>query len=181
VSLAQLLRVLAEELLPARARWGPGRGADGQVATVQPGDLAGLGRAYARHRQHERALDCYEAALERLAPGHGRDLQDRVAADRAWVLARMGRREEAAGAWEAVALDGGPLAALAWIQVAKAREHLDRDLRRALDAAQRAEALAARARLFGTPDRIVERDVGRRLVRLRRLVSAERGRCRAFA
>jgi tetratricopeptide (TPR) repeat protein len=173
VSLALLLRVLNDELLPARARWGAGRGPgpSGVDEVVQPGDLAGLGRAYARHRRHDDALGCYEAALERLAPWHGRDLQDRVAADRARVLARMGRKAEAAGAWEAVALDGGPLAALAWIQVAKAREHLDRDPRRALDAAQRAEALAARARLFGMPDRIVERDVGRRLVRLRRLLA----------
>ncbi len=178
VSLALLLRVLSEELLPARTRWGAGRGPGpaGEDALVQPGDLAGLGRAYARHKRHEDALGCYEAALERLAPWHGRDLQDRVAVDRARVLARMGRREEAAGAWEAVALDGGPLAALAWIQVAKAREHLGRDVARALDAAQRAEALAARVRLFGMPDRIVERDLGKRLARLRRLVAADRER-----
>ena len=181
VSLALLLRVLADELLPTRTRWGAGRslGPAGEHELVQPGDLAGLGRAYARHKRHADALDCYEAALERLAPWHGRDLQDRVAADRARVLARMGRREEAAGAWEAVALDAGPMAALAWIQVAKAREHLGRDPLRALDAAQRAEALAARARLFGLPDRIVERDVGKRLARLRRLVATERERGRA--
>jgi len=183
VSLALLLRVLSEELLPARTRWGAGRGPGpaGEDALVQPGDLAGLGRAYARHRRPEDALDCYEAALERLAPWHGRDLQDRVAADRARVLARMGRKQEAAGAWEAVALDGGPLAALAWIQVAKAREHLLRDPARALDAAQRAEAIAARTRLFGQPDRIVERDVSKRLARLRSLVAAERERRRPIA
>jgi len=183
VSLALLLRVLAEELLPARMRWGAGRGPGpaGEDALVQPGDLAGLGRAYARTKRHGDALGCYEAALERLAPWHGREIQDRVSADRARVLARMGRREEAAGAWEAVALDGGPLAALAWIQVAKAREHLGRDVARALDAAQRAEALAARARLFGMPDRIVERDVGKRLVRLRRLVATDRERTRLNA
>lgn len=180
VSLALLLRVLSEEVLPARRAGRPGglRAAGATEATVQPGDLAGLGRAYARHRRHEDALACFEAALERLAPWHGRDLQDRVAADRARVLARMGRRQEAAGAWEAVALDGGPLSALAWIQVAKAREHLDRDPRRALDAAQRAEALAARARLFGMPDRIVERDVGRRLARLRRAAQDARDKRR---
>jgi tetratricopeptide (TPR) repeat protein len=174
VSLALLLRALAEELLPARRAWAGGTGAVATSPSVEPGDLAGLGRAYARHRRHEEARGCFEAALERLAPWHGRELQDRVAADRARVLARMGRREEAAGAWEAVALDGGPLAALAWIQVAKAREHQLKDVVRALDAAQRAEALAARARLFGMPDRIVERDVGTRLQRLRRLVAAAR-------
>lgn len=174
VSLALLLRVLAEELLPARDRWGAGAGPGpmGEDAIVQPGDLAGLGGSFARHRRHEEALDCYEAALERLAPWHSRELQDRIAVDRARVLARLGRKEEAAGAWEAVALDGGPLAALAWIAVAKAREHLFRDPRRALDAAQRAEALAARSRLFGMPDRVVERDVGKRIARLRRTLAA---------
>jgi hypothetical protein len=171
LSLALLLRVIAEELLPsrhvrARAAVPPTAG-----AVVQPGDLAGLGRAFARRRRDGDALTCYDAALERLAPWHGRDLQDRIGVDRARALARLGRRSEAAGAWEAVALDGGPLAALAWVQVAKAREHGERDPLGALDAARRAEALAARSRLFGLPDRLVERDLARRIARLRRLVA----------
>jgi hypothetical protein len=87
------------------------------------------------------------------------------------VLSRLGRHEEAASAWEAVALDGGPGAALAWIQVAKTREHRLRDPVAALQAASKAEALAARRRLLGSPDRVVERDLLTRLPRLRRLAS----------
>jgi hypothetical protein len=91
-------------------------------------------------------------------------------------LARLGRPEEAAAAWEAVALDGGPGAALAWIQVAKAREHAQRDRAAALKAALMAEAIAARRRLLGDPDRLVERDLVRRLPRLRRLLAGPRAR-----
>ena len=157
VSLALLLRVLAEDVLPA----GVG---------VEPGDLAGLGRAYARRRRFTEALGCYDSALERLPPWRQRDLQDRLSVDRARMLARLGRTADAASAWEAVALDGGPMAALAWIQVAKSREHRAHDPRTALQAARRAEVLAARARLRGERDRVVERDLPRRLMRLRRMV-----------
>jgi tetratricopeptide (TPR) repeat protein len=165
VSLAQLLHTIAGVLLPAR-RLEPGEAAD----RVHPGDIAGLGRAYARRNRHEDALACFEAALERLwAPWMERELQDRVAIDRARVLTRLGRLDEAASAWEAVAMDGGPGAALAWVQVAKMREHALKDPGAALQAALRAEALAARRRLLGNPDRVVERDLLGRLSRLRRL------------
>jgi uncharacterized protein YprB with RNaseH-like and TPR domain len=157
VSLALLLRVLAEDVLPARE-------------DVDAGDLAGLGRAYARRRRFGEALACYDSALERLAPWRQRDLQDRLSVDRARMLARLGRAADAASAWEAVALDGGPLAALAWIQVAKGREHRTRDPHAALQAARRAEVLAARSRMRGERDRIVERDLPRRIARLRRLL-----------
>jgi hypothetical protein len=173
LSLALLLRVVAEELLPSRHIRARTADPPSPEVVVQPGDLAGLGRAFARRRRDADALTCYDAALERLAPWHGRDLQDRIGVDRARALARLGRRAEATGAWEAVALDGGPLAALAWVQVAKAREHGARDPRGALDAARRAEALAARSRLFGLPDRLVERDLTRRIARLRRLVARQ--------
>ena len=162
VSLALLLRILAEEVLPAGDN-------------VDAGDLAGLGRAYARRRRFDEALACYDSALERLAPWHQRDLQDRVSVDRARMLARLGRADDAASAWEAVALDGGPLSALAWIQVAKGREHRARDPRAALQAARRAELLAARSRFRGERDRVVERDLPRRLSRLRRLVGDAAG------
>jgi hypothetical protein len=172
VSLAQLLHAITGALLPAR-RSEPTEAAD----RVHPGDIAGLGRAYARRRRHEEALACFEASLERLwAPWMERELQDQVAIDRARVLTRLGRSEEAASAWEAVALDGGPGAALAWVQVAKTREHALKDPGAALHAALRAEALAARRRLLGSPDRVVERDLLRRLPRLRRLTAMRPGR-----
>jgi hypothetical protein len=67
------------------------------------------------------------------------------------------------------------MAALAWVQVAKHREHDGRDPAAALTATQRARSLAERSRLFGHPDRVVERDLPRRVARLRRVLAARPG------
>jgi uncharacterized protein YprB with RNaseH-like and TPR domain len=161
VSMALLLRVLAEELAPA------GR-AGNAPSSVHPGDLGGLGRAYARRRRHEEAVACFDSALERLThPWETRSYAD-IAVDRARALTRLGRRAEAEGAWHAIALEGGPRAAQAWLHVAKHREHDAADFRAALAATDRARALAERGRLFGRRDRLVERDLGTRVPRLRR-------------
>ncbi|MFN8520028.1 MAG: ribonuclease H-like domain-containing protein [Chloroflexota bacterium] len=161
LSLALLLRLLAHEVLPAR------HGIDG--LRVPPRDLMGLGRLYARRGRHQDALDCYERALGHLVlPWHQRELQTQLGRERARALGRLGRREEARSAWEAVALDGGPAAPHAWIQVAKWLEHGARDLAGATRAARRAEALAARLRFVGQPQPGVERDLARRLARLGR-------------
>ncbi len=163
VSLALLLRLLAQEVLPEL----DGRASGG---AVQARDLAGLGRLYARRGRADAALSCFDQALERLAnPGRDRDAQSVVAADRARALGRLGRRAEAASAWEAVALDGGPLAPIAWIAVAKSLEHATRDPVAALRAARRADTLAFRLRFLGQPQPHVERDLARRLPRLLRL------------
>ena len=161
VSMALLLRVLARELAPV--------GRTGRSpSTVHPGDLGGLGRAYARRRRHEEALACFDSALERLrGPWEAQHFED-IAVDRARTLTRLGRRTEAEGAWQAIALDGGPRAAYAWLHVAKHREHDAQDFRAALAATERARALAERARLFGRRDRLVERDLAPRVPRLRR-------------
>ncbi len=166
VSLALLLRVLAHDVLPARA-------SGGRSVTVAPRDIAGLGRLYARRGRSLEALDCFERALERLAlPWRDRDLQSALAADRARALGRLGRRSDAASAWEAVALDGGSVAPAAWIAVAKSREHVSHDPAGALAAARRADALASRFRLLGQSQPGVERDLARRLPRLIRLVES---------
>ncbi len=155
--------VLAHDVLPER----DGRAAGG---AVEPRDLAGLGRLYARRGRATEALACFDQALERLAvPWRDRETQSAVAADRARALGRLGRRAEAAEAWEAVALDGGPLAPVAWIAVAKSLEHAARDPVAALVAARRADTLAFRARFLGQPQPHVERDLARRLPRLLRL------------
>jgi hypothetical protein len=161
LSLALLLRVLAHEVLPAR-RPSAGR-------AVPPRDLMGLGRLYGRKGRHEDALQCFETALERLVvPWQQRELQAHLGRERARTLGRLGRREEARSAWEAVALEGGPSAPHAWIQVAKWLEHGARDIPAATRAARRAEALAARLRFIGEPQPGVERDLVRRLGRLAR-------------
>jgi uncharacterized protein YprB with RNaseH-like and TPR domain len=165
VSMALLLGVLARELAPvARTHRAPG--------SVHPGDLGGLGRAYARRRRLQEALACYESAMERLsAPGEALRYES-IAVDRARLLTRLGQRAEAESAWHAIALEGGRHAALAWLHVAKHREHDAADLRAALAATERARHLAERSRLFGRRDRLVERDLARRVPRLRRRMAA---------
>jgi uncharacterized protein YprB with RNaseH-like and TPR domain len=165
VSMALVLRVLALDLAPV-ARTGR------SSAAVHPGDLGGLGRAYARKRRHEEALACYDAAMERLLEPWETQRYETVAMDRARTLTRLGRREEAEGAWHALALEGGRHAAWAWLHVAKHREHDARDFRAALQATERARSLTERARLFGRRDRNVERDLSRRVPRLRRRLAA---------
>lgn len=171
LSLALLLRNLSETLVPAGRGWDPSPGSGTGPAgksSVHPGDLAGLGAMFARRGRHHEALACLESALERLDPPWQAKAWEHLAIDRARVLARLGKREEAESAWQALALEGGRRAALAWLQVAKHREHHARDLAGALRAAQRAGRMAERRRLFGDPDRLVERDLRRRLARLRR-------------
>ena len=48
---------------------------------------------------------------------------ERLAADRARVLRRLGRWSDAAEAWQTAAAAGGGLGVIAWIEVAKLREH----------------------------------------------------------
>jgi uncharacterized protein YprB with RNaseH-like and TPR domain len=165
VSMALLLRVLAMDLAPVSTT-------SHAPASVQPGDLGGLGRSYARRRRPEEALACFDAALERLADGRDVNAYEQLAIERARALSRLGLRTEAAGAWHAIALEGGRQAALAWLHVAKHREHDARDLRAALAATERARSLAERARFFGRRDRVVERDLARRVPRLRRRLAA---------
>jgi tetratricopeptide (TPR) repeat protein len=165
LSMALLLRVLATDLAPASAtRRAP--------SSVDAGDLGGLGRAYARRRRHEEALACFDTALERLEGSRDLGRYEGVAIERARTLTRLGRRTEAEGAWHAIALEGGRHAALAWLHVAKHREHDGGDVRAALAATDRARALAERGRLFGRRDRVVERDLARRVPRLRRRLAA---------
>jgi uncharacterized protein YprB with RNaseH-like and TPR domain len=161
VSMALLLRVLAADLAPVgRTGRSPG--------SVHPGDLGGLGRAYARKRRHVEALACFDAAMERFFDPWEAQRYESIAIDRARTLTRLGLREDAEGAWHAIALEGGAHAAQAWLHVAKHREHDARDFRAALQATNKARSLAERSRLFGHRDRRVERDLARRVPRLRR-------------
>ncbi len=161
VSMALLMGVLARDLAPV-ARTGQAS------AAVHPGDLGGLGRAYARKRRHAEALACFDSAMERLLEPWETQYYEAIAMDRARTLTRLGLRDEAEGAWHALALEGGRYAAWAWLHVAKHREHDARDFEAALKATDRARALAERSRLFGRRDRHVERDLARRVPRLRR-------------
>ena len=161
VSMALLLLVLSRDLVPVVD-------GGGCPETVHPGDLGGLGRAYLRKHRHREALACFDAAMERLLEPWHSQRYEVMAMDRARTLTRMGLRQEAEGAWHALALEGGHHAAWAWLHVAKHREHDQRDFRAALMAAEQARRLAERSRLFGRRDRQVERDLARRVPRLRR-------------
>jgi hypothetical protein len=163
VSLGRLLVELADRLaIPDRR------------AEAHPGDVGALGRAFARRRRFADALACYDTALTSATRPLWPDrvLGEQLTADRARLLSRTGRREEAAAAWLSIGEAGGRLAAVAWLQVAKHREHRVGDLRGALAAADRAGTIADRARRLGWPLPLIERDLARRTVRLRRRLAA---------
>jgi uncharacterized protein YprB with RNaseH-like and TPR domain len=99
----------------------------------------------------------------------------RLLVERARLLRRLGRIDEALAAWEGVAVGGGAQGASAWVEVAKLREHVRRDPHGALEAALRARALVDRDRALGRPAPRLEREIGHRIGRLRRrAVAAKR-------
>ncbi len=135
------------------------------------GDLSGLARAYARRRRWDEAIGCAGAAIDACPDPRERE---RLLAARCRILWASGRRDEAAAAWAELAERGGPLAAIAWIQLAKHREHVLRDLPEALAATERAAAIVERARLLGRDLPRLERDIGHRRARLRRRLARSR-------
>ena len=160
----------------AGAGAGPGAGGTHRAlpAGVHPGDLGGLGRAYARKRRHEEALACFDC-------GHGAVL--RAVGGAALRVHRHGSRTDAdtpgparggrgrlarhrARGW---ALRGaGP--GCTWPSIASTTR---RDFRAALagDRARRARSPSA-AGSSADRDRHVERDLARRVPRLRRRLEA---------
>ncbi len=92
----------------------------------------------------------------------------RIATERARLLRLVGRYPEAADAWRVVTASGGRPAIVAWIEIAKIREHRLGDLPGALDATARAGALAERARLLGRADGALDGAIAGRAARIRR-------------
>ena len=108
-------------------------------------------------------------------PGHDRAAAPGLALDggailveRARLLRRLGRFGDAADAWQALASGIGPLAVVAWIEVAKLREHRLGDVSGAFAAATRGRELADRRRRMGRIDPPLDRGLTLRLDRLRR-------------
>ncbi len=145
----------------------------GGLDRFQPGDLFGLSRAYARRKSHADALRVVDHALRPDAWTVRRPtsavMHRQLSAERARLLSRLGRREDAIEAWLEIARRGGPGAAVAWLQVARYREHAQRDIVGAQQACHEAASVAGRARAWGEPMHAVERDLERRLPRLTRL------------
>ena len=161
VSLARLLVVIADRLADPAGR-----------ARAHPEDLASLGRAYRRRGRHAEALHCLDAALALPDPERGSTAgwfdRGRAWLDQGSLFATAGRSPEAIEAWQQAARCGGRTAVRAWIALAKYHEHRARDFPQALRAAEQAASLVARGRAFGRYDSWAERDLGRRLRRLRR-------------
>ncbi len=147
------------------------------------GDLAALARAFTRQRRHDEALACLDEAdagwrpprfgseawpFGSTTPAPSTVSRWRIRAERARTLRRLDRAADAAAQWEELAGAGGPLAARAWVEVAKLREHRLRDHAGALAAARAAEASAARQRaLGGRTDPDLDGGLAARLHRLR--------------
>ena len=174
-SLAGLLRHVASTIADPDARAGS-----------PAGDLAGLGRVYRDARRHADALACLDAALGRagsdLADPATRRTHDSLALERARTLRRLGRATEALAAWRDLVAAGGPFAGIALVEVAKALEHRWADPLGALEAVERARALADRARSIGRPMPNLEADLAWRRRRLvARIARSARSRQRPAA
>ena len=102
--------------------------------------------------------------------------RDQVARERARLLRHVGRAADARQAWQELAARNGPLAAIAWVELAKLLEHQERDLAGALQAVVSAERLAHHSALIGRPLPQLEADLARRRARLvRRAGTAGKG------
>jgi len=102
--------------------------------------------------------------------------EERILVERARLLRRLGRFAAAAEAWEALTAGIGPIAVVAWVEVAKLREHRLGDLAGAFVAAGRARDLADRRRRMGRIDPPLDQAIAIRLGRLMRRLDVPRSR-----
>jgi uncharacterized protein YprB with RNaseH-like and TPR domain len=142
-----------------------------------PGDLVRLARLFRHEGRVDEAVACLEIAA---APIDSGDTDVALATvELARLLRRCGRLAEAGVAWSRLATAPGPLAGLAWIELAKEREHRERDLAGAWAATDQALLALYRSRGHGNAmqRRALEADLARRRARLaRRLERAAFGK-----
>ena len=98
--------------------------------------------------------------------------EERVVVERARLLRRLGRFEDALAAWSGLAGGTGAAAVHALLEIAKLREHRLADPAGALRDTLRAAALAERRRQMGLGDPILHAAISIRLERLRRRLAA---------
>ncbi len=116
------------------------------------------------------------SSWHRTAAFHATWDAQRIALDRAHLLRRLGRYAEAADAWTGVAGGPGRTAIVAWIELAKLREHRLGDPAGALEATLRGAAAAERRRHLALPEAALEADLRHRLARLQRRLATRRVR-----
>lgn len=108
-----------------------------------------------------------------------RVMRDQVFRERARLLRQLGRLDEARRAWRELGDRNGPLSAVAWIELSKVLEHVDRDIDGALGAVAAAERLARHSAATGRPLPLIEADLARRRRRLERRLGGGTSRVRA--
>lgn len=133
-----------------------------------PGDLIRLARLYRHDGRIDEAVACLELAGEEVDGGDPDTALATV--ELARLLRRAGRLAEAGVAWSRLVSAPGPLAGLGWIELAKEREHRDRDLAGAWAATDQALLALYRSRGRGNAmqRRALEADLVRRRARLAR-------------
>jgi hypothetical protein len=133
-----------------------------------PGDLVRLARLFRHEGRVDEAVECLEIAG---APIDGDDPEAAMAVvELARLLRRAGRLAEAGVAWSRLVTIPGPLAGLGWIELAKEREHRQRDLEGAWAATDQALLSLYKNRGHGNAmqRRALEADLAKRRERLAR-------------
>jgi hypothetical protein len=131
-----------------------------------PGDLVRLARLFRHEGRIDEAVACLESAGE---PIDGGDPDVAMATvELARLLRRSGRLAEAGLAWSRLVMAPGPLAGLGWIELAKEREHRERDFAGAWAATDQALLALYRSRGRGNAmqRRALEADLSKRRARL---------------
>ena len=107
--------------------------------------------------------------------------ESRLLGERARLLRRVGRERDSEIAWIELGSNGGTLGALAWVEVAKLREHRFGDPAGAFTAALLAARIAERQRGLGRPLPRLEAALGHRLARLRARIERRQARSSSLA
>jgi hypothetical protein len=141
----------------------------GEVRRWAPkGDLVRLARLFRHEGRVDEAVACLENAAEGIDDGDPEVALATV--ELARLLRRVGRVSDAGVAWSRLATAPGPLAALGWIELAKEREHRERNLASAWAATDEALLALYRSRGHGQAmlRRGLEADLAARRARLAR-------------
>ena len=140
-----------------------------------PGDLVRLARLYRHEARFEQALGCLELATQ--ASTSADPHLALAIVERARLLRKLGRLGEAAVAWSRLVTLPGPIAAMGWVELAKEREHRERDLPGAWAATDRALLTLYAGRDHGSAAlrRSLEADVAARRARLARRLARDSG------